>query len=165
MVRQDKMQEQQLPYRILLVDGECALCHGMTRFTVQRDRRGQFRIAALQSVIGRKLLADAGLSDRHRSSMVLLEQGQVYVKSSAALRVLRRLDGLWPLLYAFIIVPRPIRDLGYDLIARFRYKLFGKSDICMLSSSVGSDRLLHGGEQVGSVRDANETDDKRRFSD
>ncbi len=162
MKRLAEQQDKPLPYSILLVDGDCALCHGMTRFAVRRDRAVRFRIAALQSDIGQKLLKDAGLSVQHRSSMVLMEQDRIYVKSSAALRVLRRLDGLWPLLYAGIVIPCPVRDFGYDLIARFRYRLFGQSDICMLPSAAGPDRFLPGGEQMGSDRDAREKDDVER---
>lgn len=163
MDERTKREDGPLPYSILLVDGDCALCHGMTRFAARRDRAVRLRIAALQSDIGRKLLADAGLPAAHRSSMVLMEQqGRAYVKSSAALHVLRRLDGWWPLLYAGIVIPRPIRDFAYDLIARSRYRLFGKSDLCMLPSAAGPDRFIQDDEQVGSVRNANETDYARR---
>lgn len=141
---------------VLLVDGSCALCHGMTRFAVRRDKHNRFRIASLDSVVGRRLLAHAGIPEPSFDSMVLLERGRVYVKSDAALRVMRGLNGLWPLAFAAIVVPRPVRNLVYDLIARFRYRMFGRADACMLPAAAGSDRFIKDDEPIGSVCDGNE---------
>ncbi|EFM12448.1 putative thiol-disulfide oxidoreductase DCC [Paenibacillus curdlanolyticus YK9] len=127
---------------ILLVDGECALCHGMTRFTVQRDKQAKFRFASLQSEAGQHLLIRAGLDPHAFDSMVLLEQGRVYLRSSAALRVLRGLDGGWPLLFGLIIIPAPIRDFVYRRIAKWRYRLFGRADACLLPSIAGQSRFV-----------------------
>ncbi|GMK37122.1 thiol-disulfide oxidoreductase [Paenibacillus sp. CCS19] len=133
---------------IMLVDGDCALCHGMTKFAVQRDKHQRFRIAALQSEIGSKLLTHAGLDAQKLDSLVLLEHGRVYVKSGAALRVFRRLGGLWPLLYATIVLPAPIRDYGYSWIARMRYRMFGQADICMLPTAAGRQRFIEDNEPL-----------------
>jgi Uncharacterized protein conserved in bacteria len=147
MVLEQNQTQDRMPI-VLLVDGDCALCHGMTQFAVRRDKRQRFRIAALQSEIGSKLLAHCGLDVRKLDSLVLMERGRVYVKSSAALRVFRRLGGLWPLLYAAIIVPTPIRDYGYSWIARMRYRMFGQADICMLPSAAGRQRFIDDSEPL-----------------
>lgn len=136
---------------IMLVDGDCALCHGMTKFAVSRDKHTRFRIAALQSEIGSKLLTQVGLDGRKLDSLVVLEQGRVYVKSSAALRVFRRLGGMWPLLYATIVLPAPIRDYGYSWIARIRYRMFGRADICMLPTTAGRQRFIDDSEPLSNL--------------
>ncbi|MWC27954.1 thiol-disulfide oxidoreductase DCC family protein [Paenibacillus sp. MMS18-CY102] len=128
--------------RILLVDGECALCHGMTRFAVRRDKQAKFRFAALQSEVGQLLAAQAGLDPHSMDSMVLLENGHAYTRSTAALRTLRGLDGGWPLVYAFMIVPSPIRNFVYKRIASWRYRLFGRAEACMLPGIAGKNRFI-----------------------
>ncbi|MBD2869756.1 thiol-disulfide oxidoreductase DCC family protein [Paenibacillus arenilitoris] len=127
---------------VLLIDGECALCSGITRFVVKRDKPGRFRFASLQSGAGRKLLTEARLPVDDFQTFVLIENSRIYTKSEAALRVLRRLNGLWPLLYLLIWIPAGIRDRVYDWIARRRYRLFGKADICLLLSAEVRERFL-----------------------
>ncbi|PWV95192.1 putative DCC family thiol-disulfide oxidoreductase YuxK [Paenibacillus cellulosilyticus] len=144
--------KEQMPI-IMLVDGDCALCHGMTKFAVSRDKHQRFRIAALQSEIGSKLLMQAGLEPHKLDSLVVLERGRAYVKSSAALRVFRRLGGMWPLLYATIVLPGPIRDYGYTWIARIRYRMFGHADICMLPSTAGRQRFIDDSEPLSNLID------------
>ncbi|MBD3918488.1 DUF393 domain-containing protein [Paenibacillus sp. PR3] len=147
MVTEPNQTQDRMPI-ILLVDGDCALCHGMTKFAVRRDKRQRFRIAALQSEIGSKLLAHAGMDAQKLDSLVLMEGGRVYTKSGAALRVFRRLGGLWPLLYAAIVLPAPIRDYGYSWIAKIRYRMFGQADICMLPTAAGRQRFIDDGEPL-----------------
>ncbi|MEM7391719.1 MAG: DCC1-like thiol-disulfide oxidoreductase family protein, partial [Verrucomicrobiota bacterium] len=98
----------------------------------------------LQSETGRTLLENAGLDAEALDSVVLIMDGKAYQKSTAALRVSRRLGGLWPALYAFIIVPRPIRDWVYDVIARNRYAWWGKQDACMIPTPEIRDRFIDG---------------------
>lgn len=147
MVAEPNLKQDRKPI-IMLVDGDCALCHGMTKFAVRRDKHQRFRIAALQSEIGSKLLTHSGLDAKKLDSLVLIDRGRVYVKSGAALRVFRTLGGLWPLLYAAIILPRPIRDYGYSWIARIRYRMFGHADICMLPSAAGRQRFIDDSEPL-----------------
>jgi len=124
--------------RIILFDGVCNMCNGAVRFIIKRDRRERFRFAALQSEAGQRLLAAAGVDGVGIDSVVLIEQEaaaprtRAFVQSTAALRIACGLDGTWPLWYAFIVVPRPLRDLVYRFIARNRYRWFGKRDACML---------------------------------
>ncbi len=88
------------------------------------------------------LAEKAGLEDIAGGTLVLLEDGKSYFRSDAALRIARRLTGLWPLLYVFMIIPRPIRDLVYDCIAHRRYKWFGKKDSCMVPGRDIRDRFI-----------------------
>ncbi|BBH20652.1 hypothetical protein Back11_19970 [Paenibacillus baekrokdamisoli] len=117
---------------ILLIDGECSLCHAITQFVVKRDPRGHFQFASLQSPIGQRLLQERGLPANDWNTFVMIQGEGYFTKSDAALRVLRGLRGLWPLLYSGLIVPTFLRDLVYDLIANHRYRWFGKKDVCLL---------------------------------
>lgn len=137
---------------ILLVDGECVLCNRITRFVIRHDRRGKFRFAALQSAAARRLLDEAFTrQEMGRSSLadsfIFIEHHHAYVRSTAALRVLRRLGGPWKLLYAAIVVPEAWRDHVYRFIAERRYRWFGKQERCELPDARLRGRLLEGGEE------------------
>ena len=107
---------------IILFDGVCNLCEASVNFIIKRDKKKKFRFVPLQSDAGAKLLEDAGIRTDRLDTLILLKHGIPYTKSRGALEITRELDGLWRLLYAFIIVPRPIRDAAYSLIAKNRYK-------------------------------------------
>ena len=117
---------------IILFDGVCNLCNGAVTFVIKRDPKDRFRFAALQSEIGEELIHKYGLKDKGLDSIVLIEGEKAFVKSSAALRIARKLSGLWPLLYVFTILPRFLRDPFYNLIARNRYAWYGKRESCMI---------------------------------
>ena len=117
---------------IILFDGVCNVCSGAVQFVIKRDKKNIFRFASLQSTEGQKLLAHHKLPLSDFNSFVLIENDKVYIKSDGALKVAKELNGLWPLLYGFIIVPKVLRDGVYNLIARNRYKWFGKKDSCMI---------------------------------
>ena len=139
---------------VVLFDGVCNFCDAWVNFAIERDRGAYFKFAPLQSGIGRKIPADNSLQSATLASespgddsvpvdsVILVEDGKAYTHSTAALRIARRLDGLWPLAYALIIVPRPIRDVFYRLFARYRYRLFGKKDECMVPSPEVRARFL-----------------------
>lgn len=114
----------------MLFDGVCNLCNASVTFVIDRDARSVFRFAPLQSDVGRALVAECSLGGE--DSIVLVEDGRCYVRSEAALRIARRLDGAWPILSALRIVPRPLRDAAYRVIARNRYRWFGRQDACRL---------------------------------
>ncbi|HMP91143.1 MAG TPA: DCC1-like thiol-disulfide oxidoreductase family protein [Kiritimatiellia bacterium] len=117
---------------LVAFDGQCNLCQGAVRFIIKRDRQARFRFVSLQSDIGKRLLAGAGFPVETMDTIYLRDGGQWFDRSTAALRIARKLDGLWPLLYAFIIVPRALRDPIYRWIARNRLKWFGRTEACML---------------------------------
>jgi predicted DCC family thiol-disulfide oxidoreductase YuxK len=115
---------------VLLFDGVCTLCNGFVRFVIERDPAGRFQFAPLQSAAARRVLGAAPqpLPD----SLVLVENGRLFTRSTAALRVARGLRFPWPLAYVFVAVPRPVRDWMYDVVARNRYRWFGRRDACMV---------------------------------
>ena len=117
---------------IVLFDGVCNLCNGAVQFIINRDPEGRFAFASLQSAAGQAYLRQFGLSTDAFDTFVLVEGEKAYTRSTAALRIARRLPGAWRLLYALVIVPRPVRDWGYGLVARNRYRLFGRRDSCMM---------------------------------
>ena len=129
---------------IVLFDGVCNFCNGSVNFIIARDSGGFFRFAPLQSAAAEELLGRHAIDRDETDSIVLVEDGEVYLYSTAALRIVSRLDGHWPLLYGFIIVPRPVRDFFYKLFAKYRYKLFGKKDQCMIPTPAIRSRFLNG---------------------
>lgn len=127
---------------IILFDGVCNLCNHGVQFTIRRDTLNKFKFASLQSEIGQQLLNKFDLPLEKFDSFVLIKGDNYFLKSSAGLHVLKELGGAWKLLFVFIIFPRPVRDLVYDVIAKSRYKLFGKSDSCMVPTPDLSSRFL-----------------------
>ncbi|OEK03824.1 hypothetical protein BFP97_10400 [Roseivirga sp. 4D4] len=117
---------------ILLFDGVCNLCNSSVNFIIDHDPNSHFRFAALQSEFGQKKLKELGYDTKEFDSLVLLSQGKVYKKSSAALRIAKKLNGLYPALYVFMIVPPFLRHWVYDIIAKNRYKWWGKRDSCRI---------------------------------
>jgi predicted DCC family thiol-disulfide oxidoreductase YuxK len=123
---------------VVLFDGICNLCNGAVRFIIARDPAAHFRLAALQSEAARRLWGE----DPPVESIVLVEAGVTYTKSTAVLRIVRGLRFPWPLLSAFMVVPRRLRDAIYDWIARHRYRWFGKREVCMLPTPEIRGRFL-----------------------
>ena len=117
---------------ILLFDGVCNLCHGTVQWVIAHDPAACFRFASLQSAAGRALLAAHALPPDALDTVVLIEGGAYWQKSSAALGVLRRLGGAWALASVFHLLPRPLRDSVYDWVARNRYAWFGKQTECWI---------------------------------
>jgi len=127
---------------VILFDGVCNLCNGFVQFVIARDPSGAFQFAALQSPAAARLLTSTGMPPPLRESVVLIEGSRVFTRSMAALRIARRLRFPWPAAYAFVIVPRPIRDALYDVVARRRYRWFGRRDACMVPTPELRTRFL-----------------------
>lgn len=127
---------------ILLFDGICNLCNGLVQFIIKRDPKVKFRFAALQSKTGQALLMQMKLPTDHFDSIVYIRDGKCLFKSSAILHVINDLGGAWKLFYVFIIIPPFMRDFIYSIIARTRYKIFGKRETCMIPSPDVEDRFL-----------------------
>ena len=137
----DKLQ----PELVLLYDGVCGFCNKSVQFILDHDRHGTIRFAALQSEFGQAVIA------RHPElakvdSVVFLEQTgddeKVFIRSTAALRLSGYIGGIWGWARAAYLIPRPIRDVFYDLFARYRYRLFGKYDSCLLPPPEVRERFL-----------------------
>lgn len=127
---------------IILFDGICNLCNAAVQFVIKHDKKKQFMFASLQSKAGQSILSDYGLGLTGFKSFILVENKTVYTRSSAALRLSRKLDGILPGFYAFMIIPKFIRDGLYNLVARNRYSWFGKKESCMIPSQELKARFL-----------------------
>ncbi|MDR0269861.1 MAG: thiol-disulfide oxidoreductase DCC family protein [Paenibacillus sp.] len=134
--------EKQDVSRIVLVDGVCHLCQGLTRFIIERDPQAKFRFASLQSGSGGELLRAGGLPVDGLDTVVLIEDGHYYTRSAAVLRIFRQLKMPWPLLYVFVFIPPVIRDWLYRLVARNRYRWFGKNEQCLIPTPEQRKRFL-----------------------
>jgi predicted DCC family thiol-disulfide oxidoreductase YuxK len=121
-----------LPSQIILFDGVCNLCNTAVQFIISHDSEGHFFFAALQSEAGQEILDKFNLSKTEFNSFIYVREGKVYQRSRAALSVLKDLGSWWKILYVFIVIPYPLRDLIYDMVAKYRYKIFGKRASCMI---------------------------------
>jgi predicted DCC family thiol-disulfide oxidoreductase YuxK len=125
---------------VLLFDGVCNLCNRTVQFVLTHDPEGTVRFASQQSAFGQRARERFNLPVLQ--TVVLLEGDTVYTKSDAALRVSRYLKRPWRWLEVLRVVPRPVRDFVYDLVARHRYRVFGKRDTCWLPRAEWKDRFL-----------------------
>lgn len=116
---------------LVLFDGVCNLCERAVLFIVRRDAASRFRFCSLQSDTATEILSEHGYDDDSLASVILLSNGKLYTRSRAALRIARRLDGFWPVLFYLLIwVPAFVTDPVYDFVGRRRYRWFGKKDAC-----------------------------------
>jgi predicted DCC family thiol-disulfide oxidoreductase YuxK len=127
---------------VLLFDGVCNLCNGLVQFVIKRDPAGKIHFAALQSKAGRAFMKKLKLPIQYMETLVLVKDGKALTKSTGALTLLRELGGFWGLFYVFIVIPRPIRDGVYDLIAKSRYSIFGRTEACMVPTPDLKSRFL-----------------------
>ena len=130
-------------HAIVLFDGVCHLCTATVQFIIKRDPQGYFLFASLQSAIGRTLMEQHGLSPDTLDTFVLVEGARCFTRSDAALRVAQHLSGGWSLFRVLLVIPKPVRDWGYTVIARNRYRWFGRRETCMVPSRDILDRFLH----------------------
>jgi predicted DCC family thiol-disulfide oxidoreductase YuxK len=127
---------------IIVFDGVCVLCSHWVGFVLRRDRRGQYKFAAMQTPIGRSLLVEHGIDPDDPLSFLLLEGGAHYTNTDAIVRILRSFRS-WRVVAALLsIVPRFIRDPLYRWVARRRYRLFGRREACVVPTADIADRFL-----------------------
>ena len=127
--------------RIVLFDGVCNYCNTMVNFTIRHDPEKKFRFATLQSDIGKKLLTAHRIGNEV-DSVILIEDGKAFIHSTAGLRIARNLNGIYSLSYVFILVPAFIRDWAYKLFAKYRYRLLGRTETCMIPTPDVKERFL-----------------------
>jgi len=127
---------------IVVFDGVCNLCSRWVRFVLAHDRPGRFRFAAMQSEAGRRLLARHGLDPEDPVSLLLVEGGGAYTDSEAIIRVLAAFSGPWRFAEGLRLVPAFVRDPLYRLVARNRYRWFGRRDACVVPSPDVAERFL-----------------------
>lgn len=126
---------------ILFFDGVCGLCNKAVDFVLARDQAGTIKFAPLQGDTARQLLTPADLADLN--TMVFWVDGQSYRKSAAAVRILWRLHWGWRVTGTILwLIPLPLRNLGYTLVARNRYRFFGKKETCRMPSAAERLRFL-----------------------
>ena len=132
----------QSTHSIILFDGVCNLCNGAVNFVIKRDNSNVFRFAPLQENSGILLLKKYAIDPQKLDTIILIENDRVYLKSTAALRISKKMSNLWPLLYVCIVLPKFLRDAVYDYIAKNRYAWFGKNDQCIIPSPATKDKFL-----------------------
>lgn len=127
---------------VMVFDGACNLCHGWVKFAVQRDPAGHLRFLAIQSAAGQAFLQRNRLPTETYESFYLVEDGAILQKSRGFLRMVRYLRAPWPWLSVFEILPAWLLDPLYDLIARNRYRWFGRRTLCMVPELGANERFL-----------------------
>ncbi len=127
---------------IVLFDGVCNFCNASINFIIDRDSKGTFKFAALQSEIGQEILKKHGLKQDNFDSIILEKEGVIYQKSDAALEIVRNMDSFWKIFYVFKLLPTFLRNPVYDLVARNRYRMFGKTDACRMPTAELRARFL-----------------------
>lgn len=128
--------------KIILFDGVCNFCNRTIGIIIKHDKADKFHFAQLQSDFAKELLLKKGLSQNELNSVILIEGDQVYIKSDAAIRIAHQLSG-WPRYFYFTKwIPKAMRNFFYDLIASFRYRLFGKQNYCMIPDKKIQNKFL-----------------------
>src|SRR5690606_10466738 len=128
--------------KIILFDGVCNLCNSSVQKIIEKDEKNLFRFASLQSEFGQEFLRKNNLSEKEFDSMILIDGDKFYTKSDAALRIGKELKGIYKLSGILFFLPKFIRNMGYDLIAKNRYKWFGKQENCWLPTPELKEKFL-----------------------
>lgn len=128
---------------LILFDGICGWCIGWVRFLIARDPHKRFQFAPLQSPLGQRLLATYNLPQENFSTFAVITPNGSLTQSTAALHIMRHLGGPWRMLYVFILVPKPLRDTVYRIMARYRYQLRGTLTTCYSPPQKYQDRFLY----------------------
>lgn len=119
--------------KIILFDGVCNLCNSSINFVIKHDKKDSFRYAPLQSEVGKQLMGERNIDSSELNSIILINPKIAYYhKSTAALQIAKSLSGGFPILSIFLIFPKSFRDMVYDIIAKNRYKWFGKKESCTI---------------------------------
>jgi predicted DCC family thiol-disulfide oxidoreductase YuxK len=119
---------------VILFDGVCNLCNASVNWIIDRDSKNQFKFASLQSEYGQSVIKKFNITGDYMDTVVLQEGEKVYLRSAAALRILKHIGGIYSVGYVFILLPEFVRDFFYNLIAKNRYRWFGKQDACRIPS-------------------------------
>ncbi len=126
------MSEKIIDKNVILFDGVCNFCNFWVNFIIDRDKNDKFRFASLQSPFGQETLSRLNLPQTDFDTFILLKGEKHYTSSTAGLRVAKELGGFFGLLYGLIIIPPFIRNFFYALIAKNRYRFFGREEVCRI---------------------------------
>jgi predicted DCC family thiol-disulfide oxidoreductase YuxK len=127
---------------LIIFDGVCNFCEASVNFIIDHDAGGTFRFVPSQTPLGEALQQKYAINTTTLDTVVLIREGDVFTESEAAFEIARELDGAWRYLSAVRLVPRPLRDWAYRLIARNRYRWFGRKQICMVPTAELRARFL-----------------------
>ncbi len=128
--------------KIILFDGVCNLCNGLVNFIIDHDKKKIFKFASLQSESAIQLLESNRLQIDALDSIILIDGKIVKTKSNAVIEIFRHFNGIWSALAWFVFIPASIRDFFYDLVAKYRYNIFGKTTHCRLPEPELVERFL-----------------------
>jgi predicted DCC family thiol-disulfide oxidoreductase YuxK len=128
---------------LVLFDGVCNFCNYWVQFALKRNKKKSLKFGSLQGDTAKEILPGFNIDPNVLSSVYLIEKDKIYKESSAALHICKHLDGAWKLLYILIFIPAFLRDPFYKLIARFRYKWFGKKEACMIPTPEQRSRFVN----------------------
>jgi predicted DCC family thiol-disulfide oxidoreductase YuxK len=120
---------------IVLFDGVCNFCNRSVQFVIRKEKKPELKFASLQSETGKRLLKKCNVEQGNDGSIVYLHNGKAYTKTSAVLRLTTKFKGIWPIFSFFLIFPPFLRDWVYVIIAKNRYKWWGKTESCQIPPS------------------------------
>ncbi|PWQ95379.1 thiol-disulfide oxidoreductase DCC family protein [Leucothrix pacifica] len=126
----------------IIFDGICNFCNSSVNFIIARDPEGKFSFAPMQGETAQALMKQHGIDNPNLDTFLLIKDGKLYQRTDAALEITKDLTGFWKLFRVFVIVPAPIRDVFYRVFAKYRYRLFGKKDVCMVPTPEVRERFL-----------------------
>lgn len=129
-------------YKIILFDGICNFCNYWVNFILDRDKDNHFKFAALQSQKGKELLKQFSLPEDDFDSFILISQSSILKKSSAAFEITKNLKGWVKIINVFSFLPHTLTDFFYDLIAKNRYRIFGKREVCRIPTEKEKNKFL-----------------------
>lgn len=129
-------------YEIVLFDGICNFCNSSINFVIDHDPEKHFKFASLQSEIGQEILRKYNKNTKNFDSVILLKNNTLYEKSAAALEITKHLSGLWKYLTVFGVLPTFFLNFFYDIVAKNRYRIFGKADSCRMPIPELRERFL-----------------------
>jgi len=132
----------QIPDNLILFDGVCNLCSALVQFVIRHDPAAKFRFAAIQSQVGREIFQSHGLDAADLQTFVFIAEGKLFLRSDAAIEVVSRFGRAWSICKIFRFVPRAFRNAIYSLIARNRYRWFGRKEVCMVPTPEIKERFL-----------------------
>jgi predicted DCC family thiol-disulfide oxidoreductase YuxK len=118
--------------KVILFDGVCNLCNSSINWIIDHDKKNVFKFASLQSDYGKAIIKQFNLQGDYLDTVLLMDENRIYERSTAVLRIAKYLGGIYSLLYITVIIPKGLRNLVYNYIARNRYKWFGKQDACRI---------------------------------
>lgn len=127
---------------VIIFDGVCNFCNNSVNFIIDRDHKNVFKFTPIQSKAAETIMAQYGVKKVGFDTLILVKNKKFYYRSDAALEITKDLSGYWDLFRILVIIPRPIRDYFYSLFAKYRYRIFGKNDTCLIPAPEIKDKFL-----------------------